>query len=78
MIKSDYLTGASDPYCIVRCGSEKHKSKVKYRTLNPAWHESFEFPVSALQRVTGRILIECRDKVRRGRARMLTPAHTQA
>ena len=55
------MTGSSDPYCVLRCGSDEHRSIIKYRTLNPSWGQSFEFSVSPIQRVSGRILIECRD-----------------
>eukprot|EP00740_Mantoniella_antarctica_P002132 CAMPEP_0181355426 /NCGR_PEP_ID=MMETSP1106-20121128/3892_1 /TAXON_ID=81844 /ORGANISM="Mantoniella antarctica, Strain SL-175" /LENGTH=1101 /DNA_ID=CAMNT_0023468163 /DNA_START=126 /DNA_END=3432 /DNA_ORIENTATION=- len=61
LIKADVLTGSSDPYCALRCGSDRHKSAIKYRTLNPSWNQSFEFSISPIQRVSGRILIECLD-----------------
>lgn len=61
LVKADLMTGTSDPYCVLRCGSDRHKSSIKYLTLNPNWNQTFEFSVSPIQRVSGRILIECRD-----------------
>lgn len=61
LVKSDVITGSSDPYVVFRCGSEKQKAAVKYRTLNPTWNQTFEFPVNPVQRVSGRMLLECRD-----------------
>lgn len=61
LIKADMLTGSSDPYCLLRCGSDKHRSVIKYRNLNPRWDQTFEFSISPIQRVSGRLLIECRD-----------------
>ena len=60
-VTADLLVGSSDPYCLLRCGSDKHKRAIKYCTLNPSWNQSFEFSVSPIQRVSGRLLIECRD-----------------
>ncbi|KAL5482023.1 hypothetical protein EMCRGX_G022302, partial [Ephydatia muelleri] len=37
--------GLSDPYCKLRLGPQKHKSKVKVKTLNPQWKEKFDFKV---------------------------------
>jgi hypothetical protein len=59
---ADVLTGSSDPYLVVRCGSAQHKTKVKSSTLSPRWGETFEIPVSPLQRLSGRVLFECRDR----------------
>ena len=61
LVKSDVITGSSDPFVVFRCGSEKQKAAVKYRTLNPTWNQTFEFPVNPVQRVSGRMLLECRD-----------------
>eukprot|EP00731_Ephydatia_muelleri_P035090 Em0096g9a len=37
--------GLSDPYCKFRLGSQRYKSKVKFKTLNPQWKEKFDFRV---------------------------------
>ncbi|KAL5482015.1 hypothetical protein EMCRGX_G022294 [Ephydatia muelleri] len=37
--------GFSDPYCKISLGSQKYKSKVKFKTLNPKWKEEFDFRV---------------------------------
>ncbi|XP_071788056.1 extended synaptotagmin-2-like isoform X1 [Asterias amurensis] len=34
--------GKSDPYCIVRVGSQKFKTKAIKKTLNPVWEKIFE------------------------------------
>jgi Ca2+-dependent lipid-binding protein len=35
--------GKSDPYCKLRVGRKKKLSKVKSKTLNPRWNETFSF-----------------------------------
>ena len=35
--------GTSDPYLIITCGNMKKRSKVQTMTLNPQWHEDFDF-----------------------------------
>jgi hypothetical protein len=37
------LAGKSDPYCKLRVGRKKKLSKVKSKTLNPRWNETFSF-----------------------------------
>ena len=37
--------GLSDPYCQVRLGRQKQTTKVIPKTLSPAWHAEFVFPV---------------------------------
>eukprot|EP01088_Endostelium_zonatum_P002779 TRINITY_DN1355_c0_g1_i1.p1 TRINITY_DN1355_c0_g1~~TRINITY_DN1355_c0_g1_i1.p1 ORF type:complete len:119 (+),score=24.60 TRINITY_DN1355_c0_g1_i1:61-417(+) len=34
---------SSDPYVIVGCGKQDHKTKTVKHTLDPEWNESFEF-----------------------------------
>lgn len=36
------IDGFSDPYAKFRLGSEKYKSKVVYKSLNPSWLEQFD------------------------------------
>ncbi|XVE58781.1 hypothetical protein DITRI_Ditri04bG0196800 [Diplodiscus trichospermus] len=38
------LRGTSDPYVRVQYGNLKKRTKVMYRTLNPQWHQTLEFP----------------------------------
>eukprot|EP01116_Phalansterium_solitarium_P012847 TRINITY_DN2951_c0_g2_i2.p1 TRINITY_DN2951_c0_g2~~TRINITY_DN2951_c0_g2_i2.p1 ORF type:complete len:507 (-),score=184.52 TRINITY_DN2951_c0_g2_i2:83-1603(-) len=37
--------GKSDPYCTVTFGTHKEKTKSLKKTLEPAWHETFTFPL---------------------------------
>ncbi|CAM8926871.1 unnamed protein product [Rhodiola kirilowii] len=38
------IRGTSDPYVRIQYGSKKKKTKVLYKTLNPKWNQTFEFP----------------------------------
>ncbi|KAI3429951.1 uncharacterized protein J3R85_008444, partial [Psidium guajava] len=38
--------GSSSPYVIVEFDNQKRRTATKYRDLNPAWNEAFEFVVS--------------------------------
>ncbi|XP_061357579.1 synaptotagmin-5-like isoform X2 [Gastrolobium bilobum] len=38
------LRGTSDPYVRVHYGSFKKKTKIIYKTLNPRWNQTLEFP----------------------------------
>lgn len=38
------LRGTSDPYVRIHYGNLKRRTKVVYKTLNPQWHQTFEFP----------------------------------
>ncbi|KAK9278588.1 hypothetical protein L1049_028160 [Liquidambar formosana] len=38
------IRGTSDPYVRVHYGNSKRKTKVMYKTLNPQWHQTLEFP----------------------------------
>ncbi|XP_022736056.1 synaptotagmin-5-like isoform X2 [Durio zibethinus] len=38
------LRGTSDPYVRVQYGNLKRRTKVMYKTLNPRWHQTLEFP----------------------------------
>ncbi|CAI9784490.1 unnamed protein product [Fraxinus pennsylvanica] len=38
------LRGTSDPYVRVHYGNLKRSTKVIYKTLNPKWHQTLEFP----------------------------------
>ncbi|PSR84718.1 Synaptotagmin like [Actinidia chinensis var. chinensis] len=45
------IRGTSDPYVRVHYGSMKRRTKVMYRTLNPQWHQTLEFPDNGSQLV---------------------------
>ncbi|XP_021736336.1 synaptotagmin-5-like isoform X2 [Chenopodium quinoa] len=38
------LRGTSDPYVKVQYGNETRRTKVVYKTVNPSWNQTFEFP----------------------------------
>lgn len=38
------LRGTSDPYVRVQYGNLKKRTKVMYKTVNPKWHQTLEFP----------------------------------
>ncbi|KAJ4960703.1 hypothetical protein NE237_020613 [Protea cynaroides] len=38
------LRGTSDPFVIVQYGNMKKRTKVMYKTLNPQWNQTLEFP----------------------------------
>ncbi|XP_021836703.1 synaptotagmin-5 isoform X2 [Spinacia oleracea] len=38
------LRGTSDPYVKVQYGNETRRTKVVYKTVNPTWNQTFEFP----------------------------------
>eukprot|EP01039_Chlorochromonas_danica_P001031 gene1031-1118_t len=42
----DVITGASDPYCEIRCNGHTVQTTVKYASLNPSYHEQFEIDVT--------------------------------
>lgn len=62
LVAADAMIGSSDPYVVLRCGSDRRQSAVRTRTLNPRWNETFEFGVNPIQRVAGRFLLELRDR----------------
>nr|GMD00046.1 synaptotagmin-5-like isoform X2 [Ipomoea batatas] len=43
LIAADFR-GTSDPYVRVHYGNLKRRTKVMYKTLNPQWHQTLEFP----------------------------------
>ncbi|KAI8528683.1 hypothetical protein RHMOL_Rhmol12G0166600 [Rhododendron molle] len=38
------IRGTSDPYVRIHYGNIKRRTKVMYKTLNPQWHQTLEFP----------------------------------
>merc|ERR1712137_522970 len=64
------LGGSSDPYAIVKIGSEtqfasQSKTRIIKKTLNPEWNEFFTLHVNNPQ--TERLLLEVKDKDRFGK-----------
>ena len=47
MISKDW-NGQSDPYVVLKFGTETHKTTVVNKSLNPLWNQEFEFTVTAL------------------------------
>ncbi|KAG6543494.1 hypothetical protein Mapa_015164 [Marchantia paleacea] len=39
--------GKADPYVKLQLGSTKYTTSIKHRTLQPAWYETFEFPIQS-------------------------------
>jgi phosphatidylserine decarboxylase len=35
-------SGTSDPYCVLKLGTEKRETKPVKKTLNPVWNTTFE------------------------------------
>ncbi|GJN07368.1 hypothetical protein PR202_ga25193 [Eleusine coracana subsp. coracana] len=42
----DPLTHSSDPYVVLRLGSQKVKSSIKYHTVNPEWNEELTLSIT--------------------------------
>lgn len=40
------VIGKPDPYCIVRCENQQHKTRVLDDQLNPKWEEVFKFQIA--------------------------------
>eukprot|EP01099_Mayorella_cantabrigiensis_P000353 TRINITY_DN1164_c0_g1_i1.p1 TRINITY_DN1164_c0_g1~~TRINITY_DN1164_c0_g1_i1.p1 ORF type:complete len:213 (-),score=54.04 TRINITY_DN1164_c0_g1_i1:36-641(-) len=51
--------GSSDPYCFVKVGNIRAKSKVIQKTLNPTWDQTFTFIVPSIDE---KIYIEVFDE----------------
>ena len=62
-LKSMDSNGLSDPYVIVRVGKREHVTKIKYRTLNPVWNETFELQLPAKEYVDVRLTVMDNDLV---------------
>ena len=55
LIAADWR-GTSDPYVRVQYGNLKKRTKVVYKTLNPQWNQTFEFPDTG-----GRLVLHVKD-----------------
>ena len=42
-LKDKDAVGKGDPYVVLKCGGQEHKTAVKKGTNNPVWHEKFTF-----------------------------------
>eukprot|EP01083_Nonionella_stella_P078979 216452_1 len=47
LIKSDIFSGKSDPYVVVSLGKQSARTRLRKRTLNPYWAETFGFRVAS-------------------------------
>jgi len=56
LIVKDLTT--SDPYCVLKLGSQTCKSSTKYRTLNPVYNEQFSFSWDGVEA----LVVEVYDK----------------
>ncbi|KAL6589561.1 hypothetical protein ACP70R_004349 [Stipagrostis hirtigluma subsp. patula] len=59
MAVCDPLTHSSDPYVVLRHGSQKVKSSVKYHTTNPEWNEELTLSITNMMQP---VKIELFDK----------------
>ena len=55
-------SGTSDPFLILHLGDAKEATSVVNKTLNPEWHQTFEFPVTAAE--SALLEVVCWDKDR--------------
>jgi len=53
--------GLSDPFVVLTCNGQRHKSKVVYKTLEPTWDQTFHFSILRMDLLTGVVGIEVRD-----------------
>ena len=56
LIIKDLMT--SDPYCVLTLGLQTRKSKIKYKTLSPTYHETFNFSWNGVDQ----LVVEVFDK----------------
>ncbi|BFI23769.1 hypothetical protein MPTK2_1g05270 [Marchantia polymorpha subsp. ruderalis] len=57
--------GKADPYVKLQLGSTKYTTSIKHKTLQPAWHETFEFPIHSWDQ-PNKLLLRVLDKDRFG------------
>lgn len=53
------VNGKADPYCLIKCGTERGKTKVISTTLNPEWREVFMFKIDHSCWNSCKLLIKC-------------------
>ena len=56
LVIKDLLT--SDPYCVLRVGSQSHKTSTKYKCLDPKYNEHFNFSWDGMDQ----LIVEVFDK----------------
>ncbi|KAL2650490.1 hypothetical protein R1flu_018618 [Riccia fluitans] len=62
-LKPSDPNGKADPYVKVKFGSEKYRTAIKHKTLQPTWHETFQFPVERWD-LPNKLQLQVRDKDR--------------
>ena len=60
-LKAADSNGFSDPYCKLSLGGVTHKSKTIKKTLNPEWHEEFEYDGKLGQLLSERLYLQVYD-----------------
>ena len=55
------LSGTSDPYCIISAGSQRQRTAIIKKHLNPVWNETFILRAEDVKRSDGRVLFEVWD-----------------
>ena len=62
-LKAMDSNGFSDPYVIVRVGKHEFVTKIKFRTLNPVWNETFELELPSKEYTDVRLTVMDNDLV---------------
>jgi hypothetical protein len=62
-LKAMDSNGFSDPYVIVRVGKNEFVTKIKFRTLDPVWNETFELELLSKDYVDVRLTVMDNDLV---------------
>ena len=62
-LKAMDSNGMSDPYVIARVGTAEFVTKIKFRTLNPVWNETFQLELLAKEYVDVRLTVMDNDLV---------------
>eukprot|EP00824_Muranothrix_gubernata_P009272 TRINITY_DN21846_c0_g1_i1.p1 TRINITY_DN21846_c0_g1~~TRINITY_DN21846_c0_g1_i1.p1 ORF type:complete len:1314 (+),score=387.07 TRINITY_DN21846_c0_g1_i1:460-3942(+) len=63
LVAKDWLSGASDPYCILTCEDQEFKTEIKEKTLNPEWNAYFSFVISDPSTAELRVVLYDYDKI---------------
>ena len=57
LISSCLLSGKSDPFCVVRLGTQEQKTDVCEATLNPKWNKKVQILVQLYVKGKGAVLV---------------------